>query len=232
MEGSPAYVSSGRLEELSHSCFRLKILPLPGVVVFTGTPTPFHVFEPRYRALVADALAGDRAIAVATLVSSGDASKDSAPIHEIATAGFIENERRLDDGGYDLFFRAVARVRLVAEHGAWKPYREFTAELLHDLEPSGNPTDISSRRAALEASLFQLRSVFPALAKARWLAEATSRIASPSALADVVAAALLSHPDRRLAALEELDVARRLDLLTGEIASLVEILSPRPSASA
>ncbi len=232
MEELSADVNSGGVEELANACFRLKVLPLPGVVVFPGTPTPFHVVEPRYRSLVSDALAGDRALAIATLVSPGDAAQDRAALHEIAAAGFIEHERRLPDGGYDFFFRAVARVRLAAEHGGWKPYREFTAELLHDSEPSGDVADLSARRAALEACLLQLRSVLPSQSRPRWLAEAASRIVSPSALADVVAAAMLRHPDRRLAALTELDVARRLDLVTAEIANLVEILSPGPSPSA
>jgi Lon protease-like protein len=232
MESLHGGASSGGLDRLSHACFKLKVFPLPGVVVFPGTPTPFHIFEPRYRALVADALAGDRAIAIATLVSSGDASQDRAPLQPVATAGFIEHERRLPDGDYDLFFRGVARVGLAAEHGGWKPYREFTAELLRDVEPHGGPAVLSSRRAALEACLLQLRSALPSVSRARWLAEATSRIASPAVLADVVAAALLSHPDRRMAVLAELDVARRLDLVTAEIANLLHMLSPGDSPSA
>jgi Lon protease-like protein len=232
MQGFTADASSSNLDRIARACFRLKVFPLPGVVVFPGTPTPFHVFEPRYRALVADALAGDRAIAIATLVSSADAAKDRPPIHAIATAGFIEHERRLPDGDYDLFFRAVARVNLAAEHGGWKPYREFTAELLHDVEPPGSAAALVARRAALEACLLHLRGALSSGSKARWLAEVAPRIASPSLLADIVAAALLSHPDRRMAALAELDVAKRLDLVTGEVADLLHILSPAPSPSA
>ena len=52
---------------LAQTCGVLKVFPLPGVVVLPGTPAPFHVFESRYRAMTADALAGDRLLAVATL---------------------------------------------------------------------------------------------------------------------------------------------------------------------
>jgi hypothetical protein len=55
--------------QLARSCLALKVFPLPGVVVLPGMPTPFHIFEPRYRAMTADALAGDRMLALATLAS-------------------------------------------------------------------------------------------------------------------------------------------------------------------
>ncbi len=231
MKETPAAADSEQLGLLARACGRLKVFPLPGAVVFPGTPTPFHIFEPRYRDLVADALAGDRVLAVATLVSEEGASQDRAPVHPVAAAGVIEVEERFPDGRYDLVFRALARVRLAGEHANGKPYREFKAELLQDVQPAGGPA-LETRRAALEACLFQLSDVLPPESKARQLAEIGSRITSPSALADVVAAAVLSEPARRLAALEELDVAKRLDLVTGEVASVVLMLSRRLAPSA
>ena len=52
------------------------------------------------------------------------------------------------------------------------------------------------------------------------LAELAAHTTSPSALADLVAAAVLSEPTTRLAVIEELDVAKRLDLVTGEVAAV------------
>src|SRR4051812_9414207 len=52
---------------LRDACPTLKVFPLPGIVVFPGTPAPLHIFEPRYRAMVADALEGDRMIAIPML---------------------------------------------------------------------------------------------------------------------------------------------------------------------
>ena len=43
---------------------RVPIFPLAGALLFPGTQLPLHVFEPRYRAMVRDALAGDRLIAM------------------------------------------------------------------------------------------------------------------------------------------------------------------------
>src|SRR5690242_6244269 len=106
---------------LARSCRSLKVFPLPGVVVLPGTPTPFHIFEPRYRALTADALAGDRMLAVATLASEEGATQDRAPVQPIAGAGIIEAEERHPNGRYDLVVRGIARVRLVAELDNGKP---------------------------------------------------------------------------------------------------------------
>ena len=41
---------------------RLSIFPLPGAILYPGLHLPLHVFEPRYRALVKDALARDIAV--------------------------------------------------------------------------------------------------------------------------------------------------------------------------
>jgi len=210
---------------LGRACVRLKVFPLPGVVVLPGTPTPFHVFEPRYRQLTATALAGDRMLAVATLASEEGATQDRAPVHPIAGAGFIEAEEQLPDGRFHIVVRGLARVRLVDEIENGQPYREFTAELLEDVYPPGGPAALVRQRRALEACVLQLAEVLPPESGAPQLAEMATRTASSSQLADLVAAAVVSEPDKRLAVIEELDVARRLDLVTGEVASVILMLS-------
>ena len=61
---------------------------------------------------------------------------------------------------------------------------------------------------------------------------AAGRTTSPSILADLVAAAVVSEPVQRLAVIEELDVAKRLDLVTGEVASVILMLSRGRTPSA
>ena len=212
-------------EQLARSCGSLKVFPLAGVVVLPGTPAPFHIFEPRYRAMTADALAGDRMMAVATLASEEGATQDRAPIHPIAGACFVESDEHLPSGRYDLVLRGVARVRLVDELDNGKPYREFRAEVLDDVYPPGGPQALATQRAALESCVLQLAEVLPPESGAPRLAEAAARTRSPSALADLVAAAVVSEPTQRIAVIEEVDVAKRLDLVTGEVASVILMLS-------
>jgi uncharacterized protein len=216
---------------VAQACGALKVFPLPGAVVLPGTPAPLHIFEPRYRRMTGDALEGDRVLALAALVSEGGAVQDRAPVHPIAGVGLIETDERRPDGRYDIVVRGVARVRLVSELANGKPYREFKAEVLEDVWPAGGAAALARERGALEQLVFELVQVLPPESGAAQLAHAAARTTNPSALADLVAAAVVSEPDKRLAVLAELDVGERLALVMSEIAGVVLMLSKRaPSA--
>ena len=214
------------------SCRALKVLPLPGVIVLPGTPTPFHIFEPRYRALVADALAGDRMIAVATLASEEGASQDRAPIRPSPGPASSRPRSSSPTAATTSSCAGVARVRLAEELDNGKPYREFRGELLADAYPAAGPAALVRQRQALEACVLQLAEVLPPESGAPQLAELAARTESPSQLADLVAAAVVSEPGPRIAVIEELDVAKRLDLVTGEVASVILMLSRGRTPSA
>jgi len=217
---------------LSAALPRLKVFPLPGVIVLPGTPAPFHVFEQRYRQMTADALAGDRILAVPTLASEEGAAQDRAPVHPIAGVGVIEAHEDLPDGRFQIVVRGLARVRLLAELDNGKPYREFRAERLADVYPPAGPAGLEAQRRALESLVLQLSDVLPPESGAPQLAEYATRCATPSALADLVAAAVVSESGQRLAVIEELDVKKRLDLVTGEVASVILMLSRGRTPSA
>src|SRR6266498_4058477 len=105
----------------------LKVFPLHGVAVLPGTPAPLHVFEPRYRALVGDALAGDRILAIPALFGKSDVHAMRPPLRAVCGAGIIEAEEKYPDGRFDVVLRGVARVRLLEELPHSKLYREFRA---------------------------------------------------------------------------------------------------------
>ncbi len=218
--GHPAAESLRAL--LGGSAGRLKIFPLPEVVVFPGTPAPFHVFEPRYRAMIADALEGDRLFAVATLVDPADAPKVRAAVHPVAGAGFVEADEKLPDGRYNVLLRGVARVRLLEEiPDTGLPYREFRAEVMEDMLPPGGAASLSSRVAALERLVLELARRSEPESGTRDLAEAVARMRAPGWLADAVAAALVGDVATRLALLAEVRVDRRLDRVVDEVAGLL-----------
>jgi Lon protease-like protein len=210
----------------------LKVFPLPGVVVLPGTPTPLHVFEPRYRAMTTDALAGDRVMAVAMLRRPADAPMDRAPLHPIAGAAVIEAEERLPEGRYNIVLRGVSRVRLRRELDNGKPYREFVAEVLEDQYPSEGPAGVQDRVEALEQAVYELAQVLPPESGASELAQMAARLRSPGRLADLVAAAVVSEPEGRLAVLEALEVGRRLELVLAEVAGVLAMLSKGKGAKA
>jgi Lon protease-like protein len=210
----------------------LKVFPLPGVVVFPGTPTPLHVFEPRYRAMTADALAGDRVMAVATLRRPADAPQERAPLHLVASAAVVEAEERLPEGRYNIVLRGVSRVRLRRELDNGKPYREFAVEVLEDQYPSEGPAGVQDRVEALEQAVYELAQVLPRESGASELAQMAARLRSPGRLADLVAAAVVSEPEARLEVLEALEVGRRLELVLGHVAGVLLVVSKGKGARA
>ena len=217
---------SRELRELvARASAALKVFPLPGVVVLPGTPMPLHIFEPRYREMIAAALDGDRTLAVATLRFPRDAAEDRAPIHPVAGAGVLEADERLPDGRYHVLFRCLERVRLAEELANGRAYREFRAELLEDRWPPGGPPALVGELEALVQLVYDLARVLPAESGAVKLAEAAARLGDPSRAADLVAAAVISEPEARRRALEMLEVRERLAMVTDEVASVLLVLS-------
>src|SRR5512133_2638563 len=210
---------------LAKAVVALKVFPLHGAAVLPGTPAPFHVFEPRYKALVGDALRGDRILAIPGLFGKSDAHALRPPLRAVCGAGIIEAEERHEDGRYDIVVRGIARVRLLEELPPTRLYREFKAELLDDVLPAGGARALEDELEGLRQLVLELSTKLPRESGATQLAEAVSQMKEPSAIVDLVAAAAVSDPDARQHALEELDVSRRLALVMDEVAGVVLLLS-------
>jgi uncharacterized protein len=103
--------------------FLLPLFPLPNVVLFPKTRIPLHVFEPRYRQMVADALGSEKRIGLVLLKPGWEADYDGTPdVHELGTVGVIEQVAAFDDGRYNILLNGVVRYRIV-EHVNTLPYR-------------------------------------------------------------------------------------------------------------
>jgi hypothetical protein len=123
----------------------LPLFPLPNVVLFPGVPLPLHIFEPRYRAMVADALEGDRLIGMMLLKPGFEADYEGRPpIFPIGCRGVIVHSTKLDDGRYTLVLNGLERVRVVEEHQD-RAYRRASVEVLPD-----PPIDAADREAMRE----------------------------------------------------------------------------------
>lgn len=119
----------------------LSLFPLPNVVLFPGALLPLHIFEPRYRAMVGDALASDRRIGMVLLRAGFERDYDGRPpIHGVGCSGVIVHATRLDDGRYHILLRGLDRFRVLSEDHE-RPYRRATIEELP--EP---PLDEAGRR--------------------------------------------------------------------------------------
>ena len=122
---------------------RLSIFPLPGAILFPGLHLPLHIFEPRYRALVGDALARDRRIAMIQPQSAAE----GAPLYAVGCVGKIDEVEALDDGRYNIVLAGEARFRVRRELDVTTPFRQVEADLIAD---DGEATLASVERAGFE----------------------------------------------------------------------------------
>jgi Lon protease-like protein len=117
---------------------RLPIFPLPRAVLLPGELLPLHVFEPRYRALVATCLAGDRLFGVATLRPGFEPEYEGRPaIHPEIGVGRIVRHQTLPDGRSNLLLGFVAAVEVVAEIPSSEAFRRVRARLLPRIPDDG-----------------------------------------------------------------------------------------------
>lgn len=107
---------------------RLSIFPLPGAILFPGMQLPLHIFEPRYRALVGDALVRDRRIAMI----QPQRPVEGAPLYEVGCLGRIGEIEAMDDGRYNLILEGVSRFRLLRELDVATAFRQVEGELIED----------------------------------------------------------------------------------------------------
>ncbi|NCP19785.1 MAG: ATP-dependent protease [Erythrobacter sp.] len=105
---------------------RLSIFPLSGAILFPGLQLPLHMFEPRYRALVSDALARDRRIAMI----QPQAAREGAPLYQVGCVGRIGEIEAMDDGRYNLVLDGESRFRVVRELDVATAFRQVEGELI------------------------------------------------------------------------------------------------------
>ena len=109
----------------------VRLFPLPNVVLLPETTLPLHVFEPRYRALLADALASDRVIGMQLLDEDAPSDGEGRPaLHTIGCAGEVVDHEALEDGRSNILLRGTFRYRIDAERPAATPWRVAEVTLL------------------------------------------------------------------------------------------------------
>ena len=108
------------------------LFPLPNVVLFPRVFLPLHIFEPRYREMVRDALAADRIIGMVLLRSGGAAGgADNPAVFPTGCAGRITHCEQLPDGRYNIVLRGVHKFRILEEDRT-RSYRRASVETLDE----------------------------------------------------------------------------------------------------
>jgi len=138
----------------------LPLFPLPSVVLFPNVFLPLHIFEPRYRQMVSDALGGDRMIGMVLLQPGYEADYERSPaVYDVGCAGLITHVERLADGRFNIVLRGLERFRIVGEerHSSTVLYRRALIAPLAEQLPS-RQDGLKGERQKLEALLAPLFS--------------------------------------------------------------------------
>ena len=119
-------------------------------MLFPSVFLPLHIFEPRYREMVEDALAGDRVIGMVLLRRGWEADYEGRPpVFPIGCAGVVTHHERLDDGRFNIVLRGLHKFRILGEDEE-RAYRLARVEALR--EPScAEPDALAQSRQRLEA---------------------------------------------------------------------------------
>jgi Lon protease-like protein len=104
---------------------RLSVFPLSGALLFPRMHLPLHIFEPRYRALVSEALARDRRIG---MVQPRD-DRDPPALFDVGCVGRIADVEALEDGRYNIVLEGLTRFTIVRELEVKTAFRQVEATL-------------------------------------------------------------------------------------------------------
>lgn len=179
----------------------LAVMALPGAVLFPGSMLPLYIFEPRYRKMLADALAGERMFAIGML-SSAD---EDAEVCEVGGAGFVRACVANPDGTSRLILQGVSRVRFV-EWLPGEPYR------LARVKPMASECATPLLAESLRG---EVRQLCEGLLKgnAKPIGRLLDSASDHAEFSDFVGANLVEDAAIRQRLMEETDVTRRLEIL-------------------
>ncbi len=142
------------LEDLSFDsndfCGTARLFPLPNLVVFPHVMQPLHIFEPRYRAMLEDAMADDGLIAMAVLAPGWESDYDGRPpVRSSACLCRVATHCKTEQGTYNALLVGVRRIKIVRELPPARSFREADVSLIDDVYPHEN----SARRPELQRQL-------------------------------------------------------------------------------
>ncbi len=201
----------------------LPIFPLPNCVLLPGGLLPLHVFEPRYRELTRDCLAGSQLMGVARLrpgYQSGYYGRP--PVYDRCGVGRIICSEELPDGRFALLLRGVARAEIARELPGERKYRLVEARMLADASyDAADARDCQRRLITLCDRLAEVIDEGGAQ-----LRDLVRSFDTPGACADAVAAALIMDTEIRQELLESCDPMVRLQRTLGHVSHLLCELAP------
>jgi Lon protease-like protein len=202
----------------------VRLFPLPDLVVFPHAMQPLHIFEPRYCDMLADSLASDRLIAMATLIGAGPGSSlTPPPIHPTVCIGRIVSHVEPEDGRHNILLIGAKRARIRRELPTNRSFRLAEVEIAPDIQPPAQAAAVQGLKAAV---LDAFAEIIPASATVQNnLHDLMNSQMSLGPITDIIAFTLPLGTPAKLQLLDRDDVTERARLL-------IELLKRFPSLSA
>ena len=135
---------------------RLSIFPLPGALLLPRAYLPLHIFEPRYRALVQDALIRDRRIGMVQPRGQGPVP----PLFDVGCIGRIIDVQAMEDGRYNIVLEGTTRFAVLRELETAKPFRQVQADADDYADDGDDPEPLAPvMRAAVEREARRMTAI-------------------------------------------------------------------------
>jgi ATP-dependent Lon protease len=202
------------------------VFPLTNVVLFPEQRLPLHIFEPRYRQMVRDALESQPFIVVA--FQSPKETGEPPAFAKIATIGKITAHQRLSDGRFNIILEGQVRAA-IKEVQSDRLYRRVNCVPI--AEPQGEEADApASERMALVSLVGRVMQ--RAREKAPDIEFVLPEGVTAARLAFMVADKLLVDGAARQRVLEAPDAVTRLRRCTESVAALLSEIAPKSAGDA
>lgn len=197
-----------------------RLFPLPDLVMFPHVMQPLHIFEPRYRALLNDALDGDGLIAMSLLAPDWEADYERRPaLLPHVCLGKVVTHQRLPDGRYNIMLLGSKRARIVQEAPAKGPYRTAEVEIVEEHYSAQGDADRSDLHAELTRRFQQALPLPNELKQAGPVHDLLASELPLAVLTDLVSFALPLDARLKCELLDEGDVDRRARMLLRALGS-------------
>jgi Lon protease-like protein len=188
---------------------RLKVFPLPGALLLPHAELPLNIFEPRYLAMIEDALASDRLIGMIQ-PDNDEADLSGAPaLKHVGCAGRITSFAETPDGRILITLSGVCRFAIAKELAADKPYRQVEPDYTEFVD------DLAEREGDDGVDRPSLLKVFRDYLAANDMSADWDQVrsASTEALVNTLAVLAPYAPRDKQALLEAKDLKARADVL-------------------
>lgn len=135
---------------------RVRLFPLPNLVLFPHVVQPLHIFEPRYCEMLTDSMASDRLIAMALLEPGWEHQYQmKPPIGSVVCIGKVITHTPTADNRHNILLAGLKRGRIVKEiECGERSYRQAQVELMAD----NYPTECAEARVKSQDALLEMFS--------------------------------------------------------------------------